>query len=180
MQFCSPNFPFQQFTWRPKVGVFLVWHKTPQIWNGSWPSSSGLRGHRRTNLTNLKGAWPANFKMVWYVLLRPRRPELDAQDPFQICGVLCQTRKTPTLAALTCSRFVGKTTIGIEQFRLFLAVLAPWPYCWQHTTFGFVVNHDQAGASRLVRKKYCYPGSPVQRSMGHDLYSIWFACSWLA
>jgi hypothetical protein len=22
---------------------------------------------------------------------------LDGQDPFQICGVLCQTRKTPTL-----------------------------------------------------------------------------------
>jgi hypothetical protein len=35
--------------------------------------------------------------MVWYVLLRPRRPEQDGQDPFQICGVLCQTRKTPTL-----------------------------------------------------------------------------------
>jgi hypothetical protein len=35
--------------------------------------------------------------MVWYVFLRPRRPELDGQDPFQICGVLCQTRKTPTL-----------------------------------------------------------------------------------
>jgi hypothetical protein len=29
-----------------KVGVFLVWHKPPQIWNGYWPSSSGLRGHR--------------------------------------------------------------------------------------------------------------------------------------
>jgi hypothetical protein len=24
-------------------------------------------------------AWSANFKMVWYVLLRPRRPELDDQ-----------------------------------------------------------------------------------------------------
>jgi hypothetical protein len=27
-----------------------------------------------------------------------QRPELDGQDPFQICGGLCQTRKTPTLA----------------------------------------------------------------------------------
>jgi hypothetical protein len=53
---------------------------------------------RRTYLTILKRAWSANFKMVWYVLQRPRRPKLDGQDPFQICGVLCQTRKTPTLA----------------------------------------------------------------------------------
>jgi hypothetical protein len=36
-------------------------------------------------------------KMVRYVLLRPLRPELDGQDPFQICGRLCQTRKTSTL-----------------------------------------------------------------------------------
>jgi hypothetical protein len=35
--------------------------------------------------------------MVWYVLLQPLRPELDGQDPFQISGLLCQTRKTPTL-----------------------------------------------------------------------------------
>jgi hypothetical protein len=26
----------------------------------------------------------ANFKIVWYVLLRPLRPELDAQDQVQI------------------------------------------------------------------------------------------------
>jgi hypothetical protein len=91
-----------QFAVLIKVGVFLVWHKRPQIWNGSWPSSSGLRGHKRTYLTILKRAWSAhlgsaNFKMVWYVLLLPLRPELDGQDPFQIFGRLCQTRKTPTL-----------------------------------------------------------------------------------
>jgi hypothetical protein len=78
---------------RAKVGVFLVWHKPPQIWNGSWPSSSGLRSH-----TILKLADHALFKMVRYVLLWPLRPELDGQDPFKICGGLCQTRKTPTLA----------------------------------------------------------------------------------
>jgi hypothetical protein len=33
-----------------------------------------------TYLTILKRAWSANFKMVWYVLLRPLRPELDGQD----------------------------------------------------------------------------------------------------
>jgi hypothetical protein len=32
------------------------------------PSSSGLRGRRRTNHTILKRASSANFKMVWYVL----------------------------------------------------------------------------------------------------------------
>jgi hypothetical protein len=31
-----------------------------------------------TYLTILKRAWSANFKMVWYVLLRPLRPELEA------------------------------------------------------------------------------------------------------
>jgi hypothetical protein len=35
--------------------------------------------------------------LKWYVLLWPLRPELDDQGPFQICGGLCQTRKTPTL-----------------------------------------------------------------------------------
>jgi hypothetical protein len=42
----------------------------------SWPSSSGLRHHRRTYLTILKSADHALFKMVRYVLLRPLRPEL--------------------------------------------------------------------------------------------------------
>jgi hypothetical protein len=45
-----------------------------------------------TYLTILERAWSANFKMVWYVLLQPLRPELNGQDPFQICGRLCQTR----------------------------------------------------------------------------------------
>jgi hypothetical protein len=31
----------------------------------SWPSSSGLRGCRRTYLTILKRAWSAHYKMVW-------------------------------------------------------------------------------------------------------------------
>jgi hypothetical protein len=42
-------------------------------------TSSGLRGRRRTYLTILKRAWSANFKMVWYVVLRRLRPELDGQ-----------------------------------------------------------------------------------------------------
>jgi hypothetical protein len=47
---------------------------------------------RRTYLTILKRALSANFKMVWYVLLRLLRPEVDGQEPFQICGGLCQTK----------------------------------------------------------------------------------------
>jgi hypothetical protein len=46
----------------------------------SWPSSSGLLGHRRTYLTILESADHALFKMVRYVLLPPLRPELDGQD----------------------------------------------------------------------------------------------------
>jgi hypothetical protein len=41
-------------------------------------SSSGLRGHKRTDLTILELADQALFKMVTLVLLRPLRPELDA------------------------------------------------------------------------------------------------------
>jgi hypothetical protein len=37
--------------------------------------------------------------MVWHVLLWPLLPDLDGQDPFQISGLLCQTRKTLTLAS---------------------------------------------------------------------------------
>jgi hypothetical protein len=47
--------------------------------------SSGLTGHRRTYRTILERAWSANFKMVWYVLLRPLRLELNGQDPLPIC-----------------------------------------------------------------------------------------------
>jgi hypothetical protein len=48
----------------------------------SWISNSGLRGSRRTYLTILKRTWSANFKMVWYILLRPLRPELDGRPSF--------------------------------------------------------------------------------------------------
>jgi hypothetical protein len=43
--------------------------------------------------------------MVWYVLLRPLRPELDGQDPFQICGLLCQR---PALGMVSNSSPVSK------------------------------------------------------------------------
>jgi hypothetical protein len=43
---------------------------------------SGLRGRRMAYLTILKRAWSANFKMVWYVLLRLLGPELDLSKGF--------------------------------------------------------------------------------------------------
>jgi hypothetical protein len=49
----------------------------------SWPSRSGLRGHRRTFLTILELAdRPGHglFKMVRYVLLRPLKPELNGPE----------------------------------------------------------------------------------------------------
>jgi hypothetical protein len=48
----------------------------------SWISNCDLRGRRSTYLTILKRAWSANFKMVWYILLRPLRPELDGRQSF--------------------------------------------------------------------------------------------------
>jgi hypothetical protein len=53
-------------------------------------SSSGLSGHRITYLTILESAGHALFKMVRYVLLRPLRPELDGQDPFQTFQTLAK------------------------------------------------------------------------------------------
>jgi hypothetical protein len=47
----------------------------------------------RTYLNILERVWYANFKMVWYVLLRPLRPELDGQDPFQILGFCVKLEK---------------------------------------------------------------------------------------
>jgi hypothetical protein len=43
--------------------------------------------------TILERAWSANFKMVWYVLLRPLRRELNGQDPFQICEACVKLEK---------------------------------------------------------------------------------------
>jgi hypothetical protein len=39
----------------------------------------GLKSSRRTYLTILKLADHALFKIVWYVLLQPLRPELDGR-----------------------------------------------------------------------------------------------------
>jgi hypothetical protein len=60
--------------------------KTPSLHVPSWPSSSGLRGRRRTYLTILELVDHALFKIVKYVLLcllRPE-PELDAKARQQL------------------------------------------------------------------------------------------------
>jgi hypothetical protein len=79
---------------------------------------------RRTYLTILNRAWSANFKMVWYILLRPLRLELDGQDPFQICGRLCQTRKTPTLGSPTMHNCLGNLQFFSQFF--FRKKIEPW------------------------------------------------------
>jgi hypothetical protein len=67
------------------------WHKLPvyllsedvssqEDASTSWPSSSGLKGHRMIYNTILEAADHALYKMVRYVLLRPLRPELEGQD----------------------------------------------------------------------------------------------------
>jgi hypothetical protein len=53
-------------------------------------SSSGLRGHRRTNFTILELADHAPFKKVRYVLLRPLIPGPDGQDPFKTFQTLAK------------------------------------------------------------------------------------------
>jgi hypothetical protein len=40
--------------------------------------------HVVVSASQWKRAYSANFKMVWYVFLRPLRPELDGQDQVQI------------------------------------------------------------------------------------------------
>jgi hypothetical protein len=85
---------------RPKL-FFLRFSSLTQgsiIWNGSWPSSSGLRGCRRTYHTIFKLADHALSKMVRYVL-DPVTFEAGARRPRSISNdwALCQTRKTPTL-----------------------------------------------------------------------------------
>jgi hypothetical protein len=55
-----------------------------------------------TYLTILKRAWSANFKMVWYVLLRPLRPELDGRPSSENFNYSCtKIVVTNLLTALT-------------------------------------------------------------------------------
>jgi hypothetical protein len=59
--------------------AFSILHQCMHLCPASLPGS--LAGSdRSTYFTILKRAWSANFKMVRYVLLRPRRPELDNKD----------------------------------------------------------------------------------------------------
>jgi hypothetical protein len=60
--------------WLPKTHIF----ESPA--STSWPSSSGLLGHRRTYHTILESADHAIFKMVRYVL-DPATSEAEARWP---------------------------------------------------------------------------------------------------
>jgi hypothetical protein len=57
-----------------------TWRRLPAKARQQLSDERLIRGRRKTYLTILKRAWSANFKMVWYVLLRPLRPKLDGQD----------------------------------------------------------------------------------------------------
>jgi hypothetical protein len=74
----------------------------------SWPSSSGLRGRRRTYLTILKRAWSANSKMVRKDLLLPLRPELDVQD------VEASSREDTSLSSRWTGQFYTKYSVEWE------------------------------------------------------------------
>jgi hypothetical protein len=64
--------------------LFQIWWKTYFFFAIMWfIDVDGLASEvagRHTYFTILKRAWSANFKMVWYVFLRPLRPELDGHD----------------------------------------------------------------------------------------------------
>jgi hypothetical protein len=45
--------------------------------------------------------------MVRFVLLRPLRPELDGQDPFQISGLLCPNPADASVACVDVVQILG-------------------------------------------------------------------------
>jgi hypothetical protein len=63
--------------WKYKSGIFFFFVHQMFSSERQSLSRSYLRKneHLYINLTDAR-AWSANFKMVWYVLLRPLRPEL--------------------------------------------------------------------------------------------------------
>jgi hypothetical protein len=82
-------------------------------------SSSGLRGRRKTKHTILKRARSANFKMVWYVLLRPLRPELDGQTSFSWSNLRKhhqnQHNCTPLVQFVECSYVVTDGAVRLAS-----------------------------------------------------------------
>jgi hypothetical protein len=63
--------------------------------------SSGLQGHLRSCLTILDLSWRPLSKNVRHDLVRPRRPELDAE---MSVFYLAQKRSFPPLCAGSCGR----------------------------------------------------------------------------
>jgi hypothetical protein len=61
--------------------------KLPPIIHLFEVTADSLRSRRRTYLTILKMAWSANFKMVWYVLLRPLRPDIRSSVALNKCMI---------------------------------------------------------------------------------------------
>jgi hypothetical protein len=104
--------------------------------------------------TILKLADHALSKMVMYVLLWPLMPELDGQYPFQICGHLCQTRKTPTLAWAAKISWLGLLSKHVP-FRV-VAAVAP--------TFTTIHNTRRKCGAKFKILNFCRRKSGFLRS----------------
>jgi hypothetical protein len=90
---------------------------------------SGLRGRRRAYLTFLKRAGSANFKMVWYVLLRLRRPELllNRGEIYRMGLLICRNSHTfmyslPTILPCSGHRRTYLTILEFSDHALFKMV----------------------------------------------------------
>jgi hypothetical protein len=96
----------------------------------SWISNSGLIGRRRTYLTILKRAWSANFKMVWYILLRPLRPELDGRPSFSWSNLRKHHQNQHNCRSLTGDMLTKSVAAGKMQkkqsVRLSRILLCNW------------------------------------------------------
>jgi hypothetical protein len=95
-------------------GYDTQWGKWPflrQIKNGHF-GRSGLQGHRRSCLTILDSSRRPLSKNVRHDLIRPRRPELEAEmSVFN----LAQKRSFPPLCAKTLVLFICKTKSHLRR-----------------------------------------------------------------
>jgi hypothetical protein len=56
----------------------LILYADPELVAQTGEANHNVYPNRYVSIVTI--AWSANFKMVWYVLLRPLRPELDGQE----------------------------------------------------------------------------------------------------
>jgi hypothetical protein len=66
-------------------------------------------------ITILKRAWSANFKMVWYLLLRPLRPELDGRPSFSWSNLRKHHQNQHNCTPLQMGKTITKRNICIHM-----------------------------------------------------------------